>query len=77
VKITTNEVSCTQAHISKGKLVAEHSFYDKLFVKVSEDFGRTLREGEIKSGLGTGCDDSNLVWKEKKKEAEAERKKIR
>jgi hypothetical protein len=46
-------------------------------LQVSEDCGRSPREGEIKSGRVTGCDDSHLVRKEKKKEGAAERKKNR
>jgi len=44
-------------------------------LQVSEDCGRSCTEGENKPGSKTGCDDSDLVWKEKKKEGAAERKK--
>jgi hypothetical protein len=44
------------------------------FLQVSGDCGRSCT-GEIESGSETGCDDSDLVWKEKKKEEAAERKK--
>jgi hypothetical protein len=44
-------------------------------LQVSEDCVRSWTEGEIKPGRVKGCDDSDLVWKEKKKEEAATRKK--
>jgi hypothetical protein len=44
-------------------------------LQVSEDCGRSCKEGEIKPGRETGCDDSDLVWKEKKEDGAAEGKK--
>jgi len=45
-------------------------------LQVSEDCGPSCTEGETKPGRVTGCYDSDLVWKEKKKKGAAERKKI-